>query len=635
MLVSSLGDWVGFVAVTALVTRLGGARAGYAVAGVMIARLLPLILFGPIAGVLVDRFDRKRLMIVADIARGVGYASMPFLGSLGAIYVVSFVLECFSIVWTPAKDASIPNLVPRRQLTNANTVALLTTYGTLPLGGIVFTALTGLAAALGLGVEYLEVHEEALPLWVNGFTFVFSAYMVSGIDLREKARKAMGKFRASQAWEDIVEGVRFLRAHSFQQAMTVGIVMAFVGVGSVIAIGPIFAARTLDAGSPGWGVLVTSVGVGMGVGFASLGWLSKFVEKDTLFPLAMLATAGVAVILAAMPNLGLAAMLTVIMGTGVGITWVTGYTLLQENVSDEFRGRTFGSLTVLARLGILVSLAGFPALAQAVGDHSLNVGNETLDLSGPRLAMWVGAVPVLAGGLFARRGLNRSRLSRPVPLSLRPRLRRAGRPGTFIVFEGVEGSGKGTQIELARRFLEEKGFEVLATREPGGTELGERLRDFLLDPDTAIDARTEAMLFAAARAQHVTSVIRPALDDGKVVLCDRYLDSSLAYQGAGRGLGESDVLALNVWATQGLLPDLVVLLNLEPEEGLARAETDPDRIEAEDSAFHGKVANAYAQLAEEHRERFVVVDGGRQPHEVQEDVQQALVRFLKPGGSEA
>src|SRR5438105_9199946 len=151
---------------------------------------------------------------------------------------------------------------------------------------------------------------------------------------------------------------------------------------------------------------------------------------------------------------------------------------------------------------------------------------------------------------------------------------------------------------MAKAFLEAEGREVQVCREPGGTAVGERLRGLLLDRDTGnVEPRTEALLFAAARSQLVATVIRPALEAGKIVLCDRFIDSSLAYQGVARGLGEQDVLTLNVWATQGLFPDLVVLLHLEPEEGMSRAAGDPDRIEAEDVAFHAKVADAYLRIA--------------------------------------
>ena len=211
-----------------------------------------------------------------------------------------------------------------------------------------------------------------------------------------------------------------------------------------------------------------------------------------------------------------------------------------------------------------------------------------------------------------------------------PKLKRPPATGLFIAFEGVEGAGKGTQLKLAEEYLRAAGHAVLVTREPGGTELGEKIRLVLLDPKTGkLDARSEALLFAAARAQSVTTVIRPALADGKVVICDRYVDSSLAYQGWARGLGEQDVLTLNVWATQGLFPDLVILLHLEPERGLLRSTEAPDRMELEGQDFHAKVADAYLKIAEEHPERFVVVDADKAPSEVFEDVKAALDRVIK------
>jgi dTMP kinase len=631
ILVSSLGDWVGFVAVVSMVTRLGGGRAEFAVAGVMLARLLPSIVFGPFAGVLVDRFDRKKLMVVADVVRGIGYASLAFVRELPAIYALSFGIECLSLLWTPARDAVIPNLVSRRQLVNANTVALATGYGTLPLGGIVFTALAGVSAALGSRLGYFEVNRESVALWLDALTFLFSAYMIWGVPVRRMGRgRGGGGFQPGQALTDLKEGVLFLKDHTFARAMTVGIVLVFTGAGSVMSLGPIFSEKTLGAGAAGWGILVTSVGVGMAAGMFLVGQLSKLVEKDTLFPMTLLVGSIFLLVLAAMPTIGLAAVLTVALGTAAGAAWVTGYTLLHENVSDEFRGRVFGSLTVLSRLGLFLSLAGFPVLAGLLGDHVVGFGDLTVDLAGTRLALWAGAGMMLAGGLFSRRGLARSRLTRPRPLRLFPRLRKLERRGTFIVFEGVEGAGKGTQIRLAREFLELKDFDVLVTREPGGTGLGERLRDALLaGGEEAIEGRAEALLFAAGRAQHVAHVIRPALEEGKVVLCDRYLDSSLAYQGAGRGLGEQDVLSLNVWATQGLFPDLEILLNLEPDRGLSRVDTQPDRIEAEDQGFHARVADAFLRIAEDHPERFVVVDADAPPHVVHERVREALVRFLK------
>jgi dTMP kinase len=319
-------------------------------------------------------------------------------------------------------------------------------------------------------------------------------------------------------------------------------------------------------------------------------------------------------------------LFAVVLGLCVGAAWVTGYTLLQETVADEFRGRTFSALNILSKLGLLATLAFFPTLAGVIGRHEV----FNLDLSGTRVALIVAGASVVLGGLFTRVGLHRYRMQKPRPLGLIPRLRKPPPEGVFIAFEGVEGSGKGTQIEMLRAALEAEGREVLVTREPGGTELGERLREMLLAHSTGhLEPRTEALLFGAARAQVVATVIRPALEAGKVVLCDRYIDSSLAYQGVGRGVGEQDVLTLNVWATQGLFPDLVVLLHLEPEIGLERA-GDPDRFEAEGVTFHAKVADAYLHIAEEHPERVVVVDAARSPAAVHDAVMDAVRRVVSP-----
>jgi dTMP kinase len=366
---------------------------------------------------------------------------------------------------------------------------------------------------------------------------------------------------------------------------------------------------------------MTAFGIGMGAGMGLMNVATRWIEKDRLFYVAMLGAAGCLIGLAAMPSIALATLFTVPMGMGAGLTWVTGYTMLQENVRDEFRGRTFATLTITARMALFIALAGFPALAAVFAENFEVLGDKT----GTRLALWLGALVTVLAGILTRNRLRRSRVARPRLLSLIPRVIDRDRPGLFIVFEGVEGAGKGTQIEMAREYIQSRGREVLVTREPGGTALGDRVRQTLLDRDTgALDPRAEALLFAAIRAEHVASVIRPALQDGKVVLCDRFIDSSIAYQGVGRGVGEQDVLNLNTWATQGLFPDLVILLNIDPQEGLARAGSNPDRFESEDLSFHARVADAYAKIAEEHPDRVKVIEADGAAEDVHAGVRVAI-----------
>ena len=625
MSVSSLGDWVGFLAVTALVADLGGGTGGaaFSVAGLMLARTLPAVLFGPIAGALVDRLDRKRIMIIADLARGAMYAAMVFIGQLWAIYALSFVIESFSLVWGPARDASLPNLVPRRQLANANSIALASTYGTLPLGGIVFTVLVGLNTLLSHAIPILEGRDQAVPLFLDAATFVFSAVMISRVAIPPSPAMLTGRLDFSRIWRDVLDGLRFLREDSMASAMTAGIVVAFSAVGAVLALAPIFVVNTLGADKGGWGFMVTAFGVGIGLGMASANQVSRLIDRVSIFPWSIVVSAATLFVLSVMPTFALAAVVTVWLGAFCGLAWVTGYTLLQENVRDEFRGRTFASLTVLSRMGLFLSLATFPTLAGVYG--TLGAGSEL----GIRLALASAGIAVAIAGLNTWRLLKRYRLSRPQALTLVPKLKRPPATGFFIAFEGVEGSGKGTQVRMAEEFMRSEGYDVLVTREPGGTAVGERVRELLLDPDTGkLDSRTEALLFAASRAQTVHSVIRPALAEGKVVICDRYVDSSLAYQGWGRGLGEQDILTLNVWGTQGLFPDLVILLHLEPERGLLRSTEAPDRMELEGQDFHAKVADAYLRIAEEHPERFVVIEADKPAAEVFDAVRAALDKAL-------
>lgn len=206
----------------------------------------------------------------------------------------------------------------------------------------------------------------------------------------------------------------------------------------------------------------------------------------------------------------------------------------------------------------------------------------------------------------------------------------SGLKGVFITFEGLDGCGKSTQMDLLAEALRARGYVVTVTREPGGTSLGEAIRDLLLDPrHRGMSARAEALLYAAARAHLVEQVIRPALEDGQVVLCDRYLDSSLAYQGYGRGLRPDDIIMLNIWATQGLFPDLTLFLDLEESVRSTRLAEVPDRLEAEDEEFHRRVEDGYRRLLGQHRHRIRRIDASGDAAEVQKRVQAVVEEELE------
>lgn len=202
-------------------------------------------------------------------------------------------------------------------------------------------------------------------------------------------------------------------------------------------------------------------------------------------------------------------------------------------------------------------------------------------------------------------------------------------PGLFITFEGGDSCGKSTQIRLTHRWLLEQGIDPVFTREPGGTPLGEQLRTLIIHGPDDVDPRTEALLYSAQRAYHVATKIRPALQSGRVVLQDRYLDSSVAYQGAARELGVEEIRDLNIWATEGLMPNVTILLDLDPEVAHSRRTGEPDRLEREPTEFQHRVREQYHALAEQFPDRYRIIDASADIETVQADIRSALAPFVE------
>ena len=203
----------------------------------------------------------------------------------------------------------------------------------------------------------------------------------------------------------------------------------------------------------------------------------------------------------------------------------------------------------------------------------------------------------------------------------------------FITLEGPEGSGKTTAVEAAVKQLEKMGYQIVRTREPGGTPIAEQIRNVILDKNnTAMDPRTEALLYAASRRQHLVEKVWPALKEGKIVICDRYLDSSLAYQGGARDLGIENVLNINLFATENTWPDLTLLFDIKPELGLQRiasnANREVNRLDLEKIEFHNKVRDTFLELAKRYPDRYVVIDASKSKEEVAKATLDAIMNKL-------
>lgn len=203
----------------------------------------------------------------------------------------------------------------------------------------------------------------------------------------------------------------------------------------------------------------------------------------------------------------------------------------------------------------------------------------------------------------------------------------------FITIEGPEGSGKSTVANIIVRRLEQLGYDVVHTREPGGTPIAESIRNVILDKNnTNLDARAEALLYAASRRQHLVEKVWPALKEGKIVICDRYLDSSLAYQGGARGLGVDNILNINMFATEGTFPDVTLLFDITPEEGLKRiaanANREVNRLDLEKIDFHHKVRQTFLELADKYKDRYIIIDASKPLENVVEQAWEQIIKKL-------
>jgi dTMP kinase len=617
MVFSSLGDWLGLLATTAMAQQLSGgdyATANFAIAGVFIARLLPAVFLGPLAGVIADKLDRRKLMVNCDILRAALYISIPIANNYFWLYTAMILVECITLFWSPAKDASVPNLVPREKLENANQVSLLAAYGTAPIAALLFTFLSLFTSAINVafGINSTAVN---LSLYVNALSFAFAAFTIWG--LKEIPKGAAAKHAADTGiLKSLYEGWKSVSGSKLIRGLIVGMVGAFVAAGAVIGLARTFVGD-LGGGEAAYGVLFGAVFTGLAAGIAFGPKVFAQFSRRRLFGASLTISGAFLMALAAIPNLVLAVFITIILGAFSGITWVTGFTMLGMEVKDDVRGRTFAFVQSLIRVVLVGVLAVAPLIAAAVGEHTFKFQNSEVSYNGAAVTILIaGVIASLIGLISYKQMKDRPSVSlwSDISNALKGELGSiTGAPakGVFIVFEGGEGIGKTTQAKLLKAWLEQEDETVVLSREPGGSELGVEIRKILLSHSTGeISPRAEALLYAADRAHHVYSVIRPALAQGEVVISDRYFDSSIAYQGAGRILQPQEVARISRWATESLFPTLTIIIDLPPQIGLARLKSK-DRLESQPMDFHERVRQEFLQLAALDPERYVIIDGNQ------------------------
>ena len=653
---SSLGDWLSILALTALAPALthgSDVAKSSAVGGVWLVTLLPALLLGPVAGALADRLDRRMTMIVGDVVRGLLFLSIPLFPNLTWIFVAKFLGGVASQFWNPAAAASVPNLVPKEKLERANQLTQLMTYGTAPLAAGIFAVLSLVAQGLSHVAPVFKTNNVDLALYFNGASYFVSAVTVYFLRQISK-RRSSGDISVPSTAKAIWEGWRFIKNTPVVRGLVVGMLGAFSAAGVVVGLGYTYITQTLHGGPAGWGLVFAAIFIGMALGMAFGTRPFGDFSRRRLFGLSLTASAVPLALIGLVPNLIFVVFMVVLVGALAGIAYPTGFTIVGLEVDDETRGRVFAFFQSTIQVILLMVIAvvpfiagGFTALIKAItGSGDVHIGHVIYASAGQNLVLLIAAAIVAFVGIRSYRDMD-DRKGVPLREDLMAAIRGehfapapAGAAavnghgpsaphGLFLAFEGGEGSGKTTQARLIAIWLREIGYDVVTTHEPGATKVGMRLRALLLDTAHAgMSPHAEALMYAADRAEHVASVIKPALDRGAIVISDRYVDSSLAYQGNGRGLRGADIAQLNSWATGGRMPDLTILLDMPPEAGLGRRARSADRLEAEPPEFHRRVRAGFLSLARADPSRYLVVDATRSVAEVSSEIKDRIRQIL-------
>jgi dTMP kinase len=357
-------------------------------------------------------------MVTCDIGRAAVLVTLPFVDTVFGLVIASLVLECFTLLWTPAKEASVPNLVPPDHLTTANSLSLVAAYGTMPLAAGLFTLLASLSAALGRidAFDTLRTNKEGIAFYVDAATFMFSAFMISRLTLpaRDRPKREDGRrLDFGQAFHELKEGWHFIFINPVVRAVNVGLATGLIGGGMLVPLGPVFSERVLDAGPEGFGFFIFALGCGVALGVVCISVFQRRLPKAPVFTAALF-VAGVSLIAAAsMSDLRLAAFFVAILGMCAGAVYVLGFTLLHESVDDELRGRIFGALYILVRFCVLLAFAVGPLLSDVLDRLSVSLVDRHISplgldifVPGVRLTLWLAALVIVAAGVLALMSLR-------------------------------------------------------------------------------------------------------------------------------------------------------------------------------------------------------------------------------------
>ncbi|WP_449342137.1 dTMP kinase, partial [Streptomyces aurantiogriseus] len=620
---------------------------------VLATLLFGAVLLGPLTSLTSPDgpLDRRWTMVGADGVRAALLIVAPLWidwtpdDALALLLVTVFVTGVAERFWTVARESAAPALLPAPPLEGATVrplpdhldalrrLSLRTGFVAVPLGAAALLVAALFNNLLGSGIDWFAQHQAALASYVAAGLFAASLSVVTFLELPGT--------RTPRARSPL-EGLRRPRTATGVDAGRTGaiplLVLACAAVAGAIAAAVAVAvlhAKDLGGGPVLYGLLVLALTGGVVLGVRTAPKVLVTLSRRRLLALAIAFT-GVALLAAGLvPDVTSVLLIVALAGVGAGVAAHTGHALLDQETEDHRRTRVTEHLHAVVRVLVALGALVAPLVAALIGPHRMENGKFVFAHGGAAFTlMLVGALLLPVAALVLAKVDDRSGV--PLRHDLRDALLGGDDPvqapapnGFFIALEGGDGAGKSTQAEALAEWIRGKGHEVVLTREPGATPVGKRLRSILLDVSSAgLSHRAEALLYAADRAEHVDTVVRPALERGAVVITDRYIDSSVAYQGAGRDLSPTEIARISRWATNGLVPHLTVLLDVSPETARERFTEAPDRLESEPAEFHTRVRSGFLTLAAADPGRYLVVDAGQEPEAVTAVVRHRLDRML-------
>ncbi|NUL05770.1 dTMP kinase [Streptomyces lunaelactis] len=632
--------------------------AAFAVAAVLGARVLATLLFGAVLlGPLTTLtspsgpLDRRWTMIGADGLRLALLIVAPLWidwspeNAPAVLLITVFVAGVAERFWTVAREGAAPALLPAPPLEGAavrplpdhldalRRLWLRTGFAVIPAGAAVLLVATLIGNLLGSGIEWFSLHQAALGSYIAAGLFAAS---VSTLYFLELPGSLTPRPRSP------LEGLRRPSTGNGLDKGRTGAIPLFVlacaavagAISSAVAVS-VLHAFDLGGGPATFALLVLALTGGTALGIRGAGSVLPTLSRRRLLAHALALTGVALLAMGLVPDTATVLFLALLAGLAAGVAASIGHALVDQEAEEFRRGRISEHLQAVVRVAIGLGAIAAPLLAAAIGPHRLASGDFVFAHGGAAFTlMLVGALLLPVAAIVLAKTDDRAGV--PLRRDLGDALRGGSDPaqapaatGFFIAMEGGDGAGKSTQVDALAEWIRAKGHEVVVTREPGATPIGKRLRSILLDVSSAgLSNRAEALLYAADRAEHVGSVVRPALERGAIVISDRYIDSSVAYQGAGRDLSPTEIARISRWATDGLVPHLTVLLDVSPEAARERFTEAPDRLESEPAEFHQRVRAGFLTLAAADPGRYLVVDAGQEPSSVATVVRHRLDRLL-------